>query len=285
MTWIQSMQKAIEYMECRITEEITMEEIAASAYMSPYQFQRMFRLLTDISAAEYLRRRRLTLAAQELKISDQKIIDLGFKYGYETPESFSKAFRKHHGCSPRQIRFDEGKITAYNRMMIQVSLKGAEPMHYQIIEKEAFQMVGVKGSFAYENEENLNGIPNMWERLNAKGTTEELLRKNNGKIKGVLGVCVDRSKQEGRTMDYWIGVDHQGLVDDMEVLRIPASKWAVFEVSGAMPVAVQNVWKQIYTEWFPSSGYKSTGGPELEVYAGGDPYSEDYKSTIWVPVQ
>lgn len=286
MTWVTSMQKAIDFMEDHLLEDISMEEIAGAAYTSPFHFQRIFNLLTDTTVAEYLRRRRLTLAANELRQNEEKVIDLAYKYGYETPESFSRAFRKQHGISPREARNYQGKLTAYNRLVIQVQLKGADPMKYEVVEKEAFQVVGIKEEFSCVNGENLQGIPQMWGRVNEGGTDQKLLKENNGPVKGLLGVCEDKNSQKPNHIDYWIAVAHEGgEVEGLHSLEVPAAKWAVFGVHGAMPHAMQDTWKRIYSEWFPSSGYKHGGGPELEVYPDGNPNSEDYYAEIWIPVK
>ncbi|MBX0358543.1 AraC family transcriptional regulator [Halobacillus sp. Nhm2S1] len=287
MTWIQSMQKAIDFMEQHLLEDISMEEIAQTAHTSPFHFQRIFSLLTDTTVVEYLRRRRLTLAAQELRKGGCKIIDVAYTYGYETPESFSRAFRKQHGISPREARSYRGKMTAYNRLVIQVNLKGADPMEYEVVEKNAFQVVGVKEQFCcVGEEENVKGIPEMWDRVNGDGTDLKLLKHNNGPVKGLLGVCEDKNEDKPNHIDYWIAVAHEGgEVEGLESLDVPKAKWAVFGVRGAMPHAMQETWKKIYSEWFPSSGYENAGGPELEVYHDGNPNSEDYYSEIWIPVK
>lgn len=286
MAWVESLQKAINYMEEHLLEDLTIEDIAKQANASSFHFQRTFLILTDISVGEYLRRRRLTLAAQELSRTDSKIIDLAYKYGYDTPEAFSKAFRKQHGVTPREARKGMGRLQSYNRLVIQVSLKGAEPMKYRIVEKEAFQVVGVKREYSCANGENLKGIPKFWEDVHQNGTNEWLAQLNNGPIKGVLGVCVDQSGRQSNEIDYWIAAAYDGNVPEgLESLEIPASKWAVFEVHGAMPDAMQKVWKQIFSEWFPSSGFKPAGTPELEVYSDGNPNDPNYYSEIWIPVK
>ncbi|MGG3641800.1 AraC family transcriptional regulator [Bacillus gobiensis] len=285
MAWIESLQKAIDYMEEHLLDEhLTISKISKHANSSAFHFQRIFSILTDISVGEYLRRRRLTLAAQELVRTNSKIIDLACKYGYDTPEAFSKAFRRQHGVTPTEARNGIGKLRNYNRLIIQVNLKGAEPMQYKIVEKEGFQVVGVKREFSFVNEENLAGIPKMWDEVHKDGTNDLIFQLNNGQMKGVLGVCVE--KKASQSMDYWIAASHDGdPPGNLLKLVIPAAKWAVFEVHGPMPGAIQKVWKQIYSEWFPSSGYMHAGTPDLEVYSDGDPFSPDYYSEIWIPVK
>lgn len=283
MTWVESLQKAINYMEEHLLDEISIDSIAKQANFSAFHFQRTFSILTDISVGEYLRRRRLTLAAHELNRKNTKIIDIAYKYGYDTPEAFSKAFRRQHGITPSEARKYAGRLKSYNRLVIQVSVKGAEPMQYKIVEREAFQIVGLKREFSCINQQNQIDIPKMWDKVNEDGTDDLLFRLNDGLIEGVLGVCVDKSSE---VIDYWIGTTYEGDVPDgLAALTIPESKWAVFEVHGPMPDAMPKVWKQIFSEWFPSSGYKHAGIPELEVYSEEDPSSPDLYSEIWIPVK
>ncbi|WP_286230842.1 AraC family transcriptional regulator [Neobacillus mesonae] len=287
MGWVESLQKAIDYMEEHLTNSsLSIENIAKQANVSEFHFQRIFSILTDISTGEYIRRRRLTLAAQELLNTNSKVIDIALKYGYETPEAFTKAFRRQHGMTPSQVRTNSGMLRSYNRLMIQVSLKGAEPMNYKIIEKESFQAVGVMKEFSCVNGENLRGIPKMWDDVNTDGTDNRLIELNNGELKALLGICVDKRCQHPGLIDYWIAADSAGDVPDgLSALEIPASKWAVFEVHGAMPDAIQKVWKQIFTEWFPSNPYEHAGTPEMELYFSGDAGSPDYYSEIWIPIK
>ncbi|WP_100011667.1 AraC family transcriptional regulator [Lentibacillus sediminis] len=283
MTWVESLQTAIDYMEDHLLDDISIERIAHQANFSVFHFQRAFAILTDVSVGEYLRRRRLTLAAHELIRTNAKIIDIACKYGYDTPEAFSKAFRRQHGATPSDARKYKGKLKSYNRLVIQVSLKGAEPMQYRVIEMDGFRAAGMKQEFSLVNGQNQAEIPKMWDELNGNGTDELLFKLNNGPIEGVLGVCVDKNNE---TIDYWIGTACEGdIPDGLSTLDIPASKWAVFEVHGPMPNAMQGVWKKIFSEWFPSSGYEHAGTPELEVYSDEDPSSPNLYSEIWIPVK
>lgn len=282
MKWIESLQQAIDFMEEHLSEDISIEQIAKEVNFSPFHFQRTFSILTDISIGEYLRRRRLTLAAHELQRTEAKVIDVALKYGYDTPEAFTKAFRRQHGITPSEARTYSGKLTSYNRLVIQVNLKGAEPMNVKIVKKEAFQIVGMNRQLSLENGENHKQIPIMWENANKDGTSNELFQLQNGP-KGVLGVCVDNND---KTIDYWIASAHEGEVPShFSKMTIPASTWAIFEVHGAMPDAMTKAWKQIFSEWFPSSGYEHAGTPELEVYSEDDPANPNLYSEIWIPVK
>jgi len=249
MAWVESLQKAIDYIEAHLLDDMTIEQIAQQANSSQFHFQRTFSILTDITVGEYIRRRRLTLAAQELIRTTEKIIDLALKYGYDSPEAFSKAFRRQHGITPTEARKNMGKLKSYNRLVIQVSLKGAEPMRYKIVEKESFQVVGVKESFSWENGENLIGIPKMWEKVHQEGTVDTLVKVNNGSLKGILGVC--HAPLSNGKINYWVATASENdIPNGLESLTIPASKWSVFEVHGPMPDAMQNAWKKFTLNGF-----------------------------------
>jgi AraC family transcriptional regulator len=160
-------------------------------------------------------------------------------------------------------------------------------MNVKIVEKEAFNVIGIKRSYSCKDGENLKEIPLLWNEVNANGTTGYLAEKNNGQVKGILGVCVMESTDPTKEMDYWIAAaSNVENTNGYESLTIPASKWAIFEVHGPMPESMQKVWKQIYSEWFPTSGYKNAGTPELEVYPDeSNPTSVNYYSEIWIPVK
>lgn len=285
---VESIQRAIEYIENNLREQIDIEEVARHATMSPFHFQRVFTMLTEIPVGEYIRRRRLSIAAQELLTSDRKIIDIAFQFGYETPEAFTKAFRRQHGTSPTEVRKLQGKLQSYNRLVIQVTLKGADPMNYKVVSKKAFKVVGVKRIFSYENDAQTSEIPKLWEEVNQNGVTAKLFQRNDGPVTGVLGVCNvssdDMKKKE--LIEYWVATAAEGdAPEGMDSMEIPASRWAIFEVRGSMPDAMKKAWKQIFSEWFPSTSHEHAGTPEFELYTDEDPSSPDLYSEIWIPIK
>ncbi|WP_428910795.1 AraC family transcriptional regulator [Niallia sp. Krafla_26] len=284
MALVESLQKAIDYMEEHLLEQISIEDISQHANVSPYHFQRTFMIMTDLSVGDYLRRRRLTLAARELTSTESKIIDIAYKYGYETPEAFSKAFRKQHGMSPSEARKGAGKLQSYNRITIKVTLKGAEPMNYQIIERDGFQVIGVKRECSCGDSKSQE-IPELWNEVNANGTVEKLVPHINGEIKGVLGMT-DNYNPEKDSIDYWIAVEHAGEVPSgLSSYEFPPSKWIVFEVRGSAPTAMVSAWKQIYSEWIPSNGYEIAELPSIEAYIDSDVYHPNALNEIWLAVK
>jgi AraC family transcriptional regulator len=160
-------------------------------------------------------------------------------------------------------------------------------MKYKVVERDSFQVVGIKREFSLVNGENHVGIPKLWDEVNKDGTVDLLLKLNNGQIKGVLGVCVTNSgTQSKQVVDYWVATEYDGdTPDGLLKFEVPASKWVVFEVHGPMPDSMQKAWNQIFSEWLPSSGYEHAGTPALEVYTDEDPFSPDFYSEIWIPVK
>lgn len=283
MEWFKRMADALEYMEHHMEEPFDAAKISKAAYSSPFHFQRMFHMLTGVTAAEYVRKRKLTLAAQELAVSGAKVLDIALKYGYDTPESFSKAFRKVHGIPPSAVRETGASLKAFPRISFQLSLKGDQEMDYRIVEKEAFQVVGKLHSVSTRDGENLRRIPQFWLDCNKDGTYDRLcgLRTENE----VLGLCLDIRQEEER-FNYMIAVNgsDKGTNDDFTVREIPASTWAVFHSVGPMPGAIQKVWSRIYQEWFPATGYEHAGTADMEVYPDGDPQAADYYCEVWIPI-
>lgn len=240
-------------------------------------------MLTGVTVAEYIRKRRLTLAAKELTEQHTKVIHVALKYGYESPESFSKAFRKAHGVSPSEVKNSNKMMKAFPRLSFQIQLKGEKEMNYKITEKEAFEVHGKGVRVSTTKGENNKAIAEYWEESHQNGFVEEL--NVHATELGILGVCLDfDSTQEKLT--YFIGVEGESedQPNHYEKIQIPASTWAIFESIGPMPHAIQEVWNRIFSEWFPSTGYEHAGTPELEVYPDGDANHEDYRCEVWIPI-
>ncbi|WP_404457377.1 GyrI-like domain-containing protein [Oceanobacillus kapialis] len=283
MEALKRMADSLAYMEEQLDAELNVEDIAKVACMSKFHYQRMFTMLTGFTVAEYIRKRRLTLAAQELLHANTKIIDVALKYGYETPESFSKAFRKVHGISPSTVRKHGQPLKAFPKLSFQIQLKGDEEMDYRIVEKEAFSVVGKSIKTSLVDGQNQSDVPAFWEESRSNGLDKELAA-HAGDM-GIMGICLDFDKEQEQVR-YFIGAEksNKEVPTTWEEGEIPAATWAVFPVKGPMPTAIQRVWERIFSEWFPSTGYEHAGGPEIEAYTNGDPYAEEYYSEIWVPV-
>ncbi|WP_458354513.1 AraC family transcriptional regulator [Peribacillus frigoritolerans] len=287
MDSLKNMNGAIKFIEENLTNEIDFKEVARLAYCSEYHFKRMFSFLAGISLSEYIRRRRLTLAAFELKNNNVKVIDIAIKYGYSSPDSFARAFQHLHGITPSEARSNGHSLKAYPPMSFQLSIKGGSEMNYRMEEKEAFHIIGIKKRvpiiFNGVNPE----IASMWKSLDEK-TINELKNLSNVEPLGLLSASTNFSEgrlEEKGELDHYIGAaTTRECPDNLTQLNVEASTWAVFEAVGPFPETLQNVWGRIYSEWFPSSNYEQREGPEILWNENKDITSRTFRSEIWIPV-
>lgn len=282
MDWLSKMNEALQYIEENLTGEIKVEEAAKKAVCSSFNFQRMFSYMAEVSLADYIRRRRLTLAAMELLATDAKVIDVAIKYGYESPVSFARAFYAMHGMNPSEVKKPGVKIKAYSRISFEITIKGVEAMNYYVKELEPFRLIGYKERLSMVDGKNFERIPKIWDEISDDGRYEKLLSLNDNKALFCLGVCANGTDKE---FDYYVATgSERSLLEGMSELMVPAATYVIFECVGKMPQGQQKVWKRIFTEWFPQSGYELTDGPQIEWYSDGDPSSDAYISQIWIPV-
>ena len=288
MDSLRNMNNALAYIEEHLTDEIDYREVSRIACCSEYHFKRMFSFLSGIGLSEYIRRRRLTLAALDLKDTKLRIIDVAVKYGYGSEDSFSRAFYSMHGILPSEARSENTQLKAYPRMTFQLSIKGGCEMNYRIVEKGPFKLVGFKKRvpiiFKGVNPE----IAKMYELL-----TPEIINKlkalSNVEPTGIISASTNFSEErmeEKGELDHYIGVaTSSDETAEFDVLKIDACTWAIFESIGPFPETLQNVWGRIYSEWFPSSGYEAVEGPEILWNESPDTGNPKYRSEIWIPVK
>ncbi|MGM0866439.1 MAG: AraC family transcriptional regulator [Bacillota bacterium] len=286
MDSLKNMNDALRYIEENLTEEINFANVAQIAFCSEYHFKRMFSFLAGIPLSEYIRRRRLTLAALELQNSDVKVIDIAMKYGYSSPDSFTRVFQKMHGITPSQARGHS--LKAFPPLAFQLSIKGGNEMNYRIVEKEPFSIVGIMKRvpiiFNGVNPE----IAAMWQSLD-----EEMIKRfksmSNVEPQGLVSASVNFSEgrmEEKGELDHYIGAATTvKCPDSLSKLDVPDLTWAVFEAVGPFPDTLQHVWGRIYAEWFPSSSYEQAEGPEMLWNESKDVGSDAFRSEIWIPVR
>jgi len=287
MDSLKNMNAAMQYIENNLTDDIDFKEVAKIAYCSEYHFKRMFSFLAGVSLSEYIRCRRLTLAAFELKDSTAKVIDVAIKYGYNSPDSFARAFQNLHGITPSEARSTIRSLKAYSPMTFQLSIQGGNEMNYRIEEKEPFRIIGIQKRvpivFNGVNEE----IASMWKSLDP-GTIQTLKSLSNIEPTGIISASTNFSEgrmEEKGELDHYIGVaSTKTCPKQFAQLEVAASTWAVFEAVGPFPETLQNVWGRIYSEWFPSSNYELAKGPEILWNEQKDVSSPNFKSEIWIPV-
>lgn len=287
MDSLKRMNSALTYIEENLTNDIDFKEAARLAFCSEYHFKRMFSFLTGISLSEYIRRRRLTLAAFELKDSSVKVIDLAIKYGYHSPDSFARAFQNLHGIRPSEAKHNGHSLKAYPRMTFQLSIKGGNEMNYRIEEKEAFRIVGIKKRVPILFKGVNPDIASMWESLD-EAAIKQLKELSNAAPVGLISASTnfsDGRTEENGELDHYVGAaTTKHCPNHLSQLEVPASTWAVFEVAGSFPDALQEVWGRIYSEWFPSSHYEQIEGPEILWNEHKDVTSPSFKSEIWIPI-
>lgn len=287
MDTLKCMNDALDYIEKNIENEINYREIAKIACCSEYHFKRMFSFIAGIGISEYIRRRRLTLAAFDLRNSDVRIIDIAVKYGYNSADSFARAFNIIHGIMPSEARNSKYMLKAYPKMTFQISISGGCEMNYRIVEKEAFKIVGLKKRVPIIFEGVNHEIAEMWQSLTPEKIME-LKSLSNIEPMGMLSASVNFSEtrmDEQGELDHYIGVATTNkFVNQFEVLEVNPGTWAVFEAVGEFPKTLQNVWGRIYSEWFPSSNYEVAPGPEILWNESKDTTSPTFKSEIWIPI-
>lgn len=283
MDWLDQVNGAMDYIEDNLTGEIRYEELARRMACSTFHFQRMFPYLTGIPLSEYIRRRRLSMAAEELQRGG-RVLDVALRCGYESPESFSRAFRRLHGISPSEVK-DGVAVKCYPRLSFQISIKGETALNFRIEEKGPFTMHGVTAVIDKTDGNNFLTIPQFWQQCYADGTVARLLKELCGSEYGCLHAGMYGFQDS--TFTYMIGA-----LGDMpapagcETLQAPAATWAIFRTEDhpdeKTVECIQTLTKRIFSEWFPSSGYQHENAPEFEMYhanADGTFYSE-----VWIPV-
>jgi Uncharacterized protein conserved in bacteria len=282
MDWLERMNHAVDYIEENLAEEIDYKEAAKIACCSVYHFQRIFAFAADMTLSEYIRLRRMTAAAFELQ-NKAKVIDVALKYGYNSPTAFTRAFLNTQGVNPSAVKEKGVLLKSFPRITFQMAIKGGKEMNYRITEKPEMRFIGKKETVSTKDGYNFNRIPQIWSELMEDGSFERICRLSNGQPSGVLGICTNFQSER---LDYYIAAATNGQVpEDMLELTIPSGLWVEFRCLGPIPGAIQEVWKQIYTEWFPSSAYEHAGEAEIEWYSEGDGSAKDYVSEIWIPVK
>lgn len=283
MIWLEAVGEAIRYIEEHITDDISPEAIAKKVNLSTFYFQKGFSMLCGFTLGEYIRNRRLALAGKDLAAGNEKIIDVALKYGYESPDSFTKAFTRFHGVTPTRVRKGDVTLKSFAPLKIKITLEGGYLMDYKIIKKEAFTVIANAKTFSYEGAKET--VPMFW---------QEHYQSGGGKtICGTYGINIDET-MDMKTFDYLIADPYDPVKEvpaGFVVKTIPAFTWAVFPCVGPMPEALQDVNTKIFTEWLPSlKEYEFAAGYCVEFYDDPGKFpkgtmDENYYSEIWIPVK
>ncbi len=286
MDWVKQLNESINYIEENLAGEISYETISKIAGCSVYNFQRMFSYIADKPLSEYIRSRRLTMAAFDLLNSTERIIDIALKYGYESQDAFTRAFKSFHSVLPSSVRNETVQLKSCPRLSFQITIKGENHMNYQIEQCPAFKVMGishkVKTSTAFEV------IPEIWENAWEDGTMKRFIENfPDYRPAGFLGIAEGGQWGDSEEMNYILAVTsyvydsqckHIPILDGMKEFSYPAATWAIFEANGELPSATQKVYKQFYTEWLPNSGYELADLPVIECYM------QENRQEVWIAV-
>lgn len=291
MEWTECLRGAIAYMERNLLEDIGPADVAQAVHISPFYLQHGFRLVTGYTLGEYLRCRRLYLAALDMLSGSATVLETAYKYGYDTPESFTKAFTRFHGLPPTQVRRNSRAIKPFLPLAIKIEIQGGNEMDYKVEKMDEFQLIGFVREFSHEDA--YSRIPKFWDEVMA--LTEPLVREptQNDVGKAILdnkigefGACF-QGFAEGLFFYMVAGIYQGGPVPlGLSTIHIPPSQWAKFRCVGPLPGALQAVNTKVFSEWLPGNpDYEPSMPINLEWYSMEDTSAPDYESGIWLPVR
>lgn len=294
MISIQFLQQAICYMEKHLFENINYEDVAKNAHMSSYNFHRTFSCIVGMTANEYIRSRRLSLAGQELQATNVSVIDIAYKYGYESPESFSKAFSRFHGVTPKQAKHKGTKLYLFTPLALKIIVDGGSIMDYRIESKGNQKFIAVVKSFNNEiiNDENDHSIPDFWTECYKKKLIEPIkLLRPEGK-RDLYGLCGSVKENETQ-FNYGIGVIIDKDTDSSQfdnlvnsgylIWETGSADYAVFKCFGSDSRCISETWSKFFKEFAPQTGYTQTENTDYEFYF--EKGEKDLFCELWVPVK
>lgn len=278
MDWIKNFNRAIDYIEENIANDLNFDDIAKEANSSKFHFLRVFSILTNKTLGEYIRDRKLTIATQEVLDKSRKIIDIAQKFGYEDPGAFSKAFKRFHGFTPKQVRDSKKILKAAPTLKFTIDVKGEEKMDYIIEKKEAFNVIGTSKVVSWNcNEDKIFNI-----EKSEDGTKDEMFLKATSMGMLGIGYDFDMDAEKYRSM---IAIEGNRTSEKLcESLEIPTHTWAIFPGKGTSE-DMNKVWDKIYKEWFPATNYIESEVPNVERYLSYDYRTKEIKYEIWIPVE
>lgn len=286
MGWIQELQQEIDYMEEHLLGSITYEDVADMMHISHYYLHRTFSMLTGFSPNEYLRKRRLSLAGQEIMKTTNKIIDIALKYGYDSPESFNRAFVRFHGVSPSVARKTGAPLKLFNPLIIKIQVEGGMAMEYRLVKRECFKVLVKAKQFRNEitaDKEN-HEIPDFWEDCHKDGSVAEL--REMAASDEMYGMCAPITK-ESSYFKYGIGVlpkEGVEVPEGYEIWKVNPTEWAVFKCIGNNGDCISETWDKIFSEFLPGANYTMLDDVDFEVYPWGNS-EEGVFCEVWIPIK
>lgn len=282
MDLLTQLNRAMVYIEEHICDDMTLAGISSVTSYSEYHFGRLFYYIAEMPLSEYIRKRKLSLAAMDLQSGyDNKIIDLAVKYGYDSADSFTRAFVKQHGVTPTVARKSGTALKIFPPITFQIKIKGVQEMNWRIEQKEAFEVFGIEKYF--KNDES-GDIPAFWDETREDGSRIRLTEQAGGY--GPMAICGHIDDHEDN-FPYMICCEvRDGCnTDGFKIVRIPKATWAVFRADGMKDhekCQIPELFHRAYSEWLPSSGYDKASGPDMEIY--GNSETKEIYEEVWIPV-
>ncbi|GAA2606138.1 AraC family transcriptional regulator [Streptomyces tubercidicus] len=283
---LERLNQAMEHIERHLDQAIEVDELARIAATSEYHLRRMFSALAGIPLSEYVRRRRLTLAGAEVLAGRATLLEIAVRYGYGSGEAFARAFRAMHGIGPGEARRTGAALSSQSRMAFRLTIEGSSTMRYRVVDKPAFTVAGLKTRVPLVHTGPNQAIMDFVRGITPQ-TLERLEELSDQEPQGIVAVCddLDPSRAEGTELDYYHGVITSAAAPEgATALAVPAGTWAVFTASAPVPRAIQELWRDVFTEWFPSNPYRSRSGPEI-LRTRLSPDKTEADAELWLPVE
>ncbi|MEU4654127.1 GyrI-like domain-containing protein [Streptomyces sp. NPDC023723] len=283
---LERLNQALESVERGLDGEVDVAELARTAATSEYHLRRMFSALAGMPLSEYVRRRRLTVAGAEVLAGQASLLEIAVRYGYGSGEAFARAFRAMHGVGPGEARRAGAALVSQPRLSFRLTVEGNSSMRYRVVDRPDFTVVGLKARVPLVHLGPNQAIIDFVRGIDP-GLKESLAKLSDQEPHGPVAVCddLDPSRAEGTELDYYHGVITSAAAPEgTTALPVPAGTWAVFTTSGPAPRAVQELWRDVFTQWFPANPYRSRPGPEI-LRTRLSPDGAEADAELWLPVE
>lgn len=284
---LKSMNKALDYIELHLNDEIDNNELERITGTSVYHFRRMFSFLSGMSLGEYIRNRKLSNATFDLLHGGMSVTETAFKYGYESVDGFSRAFREWSGINPSEVK-KKNMLKAFPKLSFQLTIQGGINMDYRIEKKESFKIVGVKKrvpiQFEGENQEIIKLAKSITPEQRIKLHSYANMEPNQ--VVNASYNLDDGCMEEKGSLDHMIGflTTKESGFDEFNVVEVPSLTWAIFSSEGEFPKIMQETWAKIASEWLPSSDYELVEAPNIS-FIGDLSDRNNVYSEIWFAVK
>ncbi|MDG6106452.1 AraC family transcriptional regulator [Dactylosporangium aurantiacum] len=286
---ISALNRLVDLVEEHLTEELDVPAVARALGTTEYHLRRMFSSLAGMPLSEYVRRRRMTVAAGAVVRGEDDLLGIAVRYGYGSTEAFGRAFRAVHGANPGDVRRDGGPLRTQPQIRFRLTVEGSIPMDTRIVERPAFRLVGHAARVPLIH----HGVnPHIQHLITALPQEEHVRLKalSDTEPAGLLQISddVDPDSTEGSALTYVHGVAvslDTPAPEDLHAIEVPAGMWAVFRVAGSYPQALQQAWAATATEWFPSNPWRLRPAPSMVSVLERAADFSTATCELWLPVE